>query len=352
MKLAEKKNILNRLGVIMNHLGDSESWPGYSIGINQEEYDQLNELIQRVHIYNGWFKEEQVRSSFKAIAGWLNEESLNNWLAEYNVQDDSGKKVAIIMAGNIPLVGFHDFISVFLAGHKASIKLSSEDQHLLPALIKTMMLFDENMKDWVEIANSPLQGFDAVIATGSDNSSRYFESYFGKYPNIIRKNRSSIAFIDGTETKEELKLLGEDIFHYYGLGCRNVSQLWIPENFELDRFFEAIYDFNEIIHHNKYANNYDYNKAVMLLNKENLLDNGFILLKEDDSLHSPLAVLHYVRYKKPEDFERFVDQQKDQIQLIVGKNYIPFGHAQVPSLTDYADGVDTMQFLVSLYVKY
>jgi hypothetical protein len=211
-----------------------------------------------------------------------------------------------------------------------------------------MSLFDERIMDWVEILDAPMKNFDAIIATGSDNSARYFESYFGKQPHIIRKNRSSIAFLTGKESKEEIFELGKDIFDFYGLGCRNVSQIWVPEDFVLDRFFEAIYDFNDIVHHNKYANNYDYNKAVFLMNLEQILDNGFVILRESKDLHSPLAVIHYVRYKDKKEFDDFVLENENQLQLIVGEGYESFGNAQSPKINDYADGVDTLAFLTSL----
>jgi hypothetical protein len=348
MTLTEKKNILLQLGGIFNHISQDNSWPGYEIGINQEEYEELNQLVRSVHIHNGWFKEPEVRKSLKGIASWLRQEEIDAWLSNYDIKENSNKTVALIMAGNIPLVGFHDLMTVFISGHKAVVKMSSDDKHLLPAVLKIMRLFNEEIDHYIHLAAGLIGDFDAVIATGSDNSARYFESYFGKHPNVIRKNRSSIAVLDGTETKEDLKALGHDIFDYFGLGCRNVSQLWIPENFELDRFFEAIYDFNDVINHNKYANNYDYNKAVKLLNEESLLDNGFLLLKEDASLDSPLAVLHYKRYTKLAEVEHFIDQHEEKIQAVVGKNYIPFGCSQKPALTDYADGVDTLAFLTSI----
>ena len=349
MTLTEKNNILFRIGKILKSLGDNQEWSGYELGLNQEEYDRLNQLILEVHIYNGWFKEEQVRKSFLGISSWLTPESLENWESSYSIDESKSKRVAIIMAGNIPLVGFHDLISVFLAGHVAVVKMSSDDKHLLPAIVHLMSLFDESVEKWIELHDNKIENFDAVIATGSDNSSKYFENYFGKYPNIIRKNRSSIAVLNGNESKEDLFNLGHDIFDYYGLGCRNVSQIWIPEDYDLNIFFESIYDHNPVIYHNKYANNYDYNKAVFLMNEQILLDNGFILLKEDASLHSPLAVLHYQRYNEMSQVEEFINKNKDQIQVIVGKNHLPFGSTQIPRLTDYADGVDTMKFLTSLY---
>ena len=347
MNITEKNNILFRLGSILNHLSEDTEWPGYDLGINSDEYQKLRDLVERVHIYNGWFKPAEVRKAMAGIAQWLKTDKLESWIAPY-AQAKKPKTVALIMAGNIPLVGFHDFLAVFLSGHRSLIKLSSDDEHLFPALLETMSLFDERIHEWVKITDQPMKGFDAAIATGSNNSARYFESYFGKYPHIIRKNRTSLAFLTGDEGEQELKLLGKDIFDFFGLGCRNVSQLWIPEKFNLDYFFEAIYDYNPIIYHNKYANNYDYNKAVYLMNKEKLLDNGFLLLKEEQSLHSPLAVLHYNRYKKHEEFQDFIEKKSDDIQVVVGQEYVPFGQAQQPALVDYADGVNTLEFLSKL----
>jgi hypothetical protein len=349
MTLAEKKNILLKLGSIFEKLGVNSEWPGYEIGINNDEFAKLNELITTVHVYNGWFKEEQVRKALLGISSWLTKDKLDAWLADYDLKEKTNKRVAIIMAGNIPLVGFHDLISVFLSGHRAIVKMSSDDKHLLPAIIHTLALFDEGIWEEIELAENQIKDFNAVIATGSDNSSKYFESYFGKHPNIIRKNRSSIAVLDGTETKEEMYELGKDIFDYYGLGCRNVAQIWVPQEFALDRFFEAIYDFKEIVNHNKYANNYDYNKAVKLLNEESLLDNGFLLLKEDASLNSPLAVLHYQRYADISEVEEYINENKEKIQVVIGKDHLPFGSSQKPTLTDYADGINTLKFLTSLY---
>ncbi|MDA7803308.1 acyl-CoA reductase [Crocinitomix sp.] len=348
MNLDEKIKLLSRLGEILNAIGKDQKWPGFQIGINEEEYENLAELVNRVHIYNGWFTPAAVRTAFLGIASWLNEADLSNWMKHYSVNENNPKSVALIMAGNIPLVGFHDFISVFLGGHKAVVKLSSDDKQLFPALIDTMALFNPEIKNWVDIKENRLEGFDAVIATGSDNSANYFESYFGKYPNIIRKNRTSIALLKGDETKEELEKLGEDVFTFFGLGCRNVSQVWIPKDFDVNRIFEAFYRFNEVANHNKYANNYDYNKAVYLLNLENLLDNGFILFKEDRGLNSPLGMLHIARYDSMEDFKAFAKENEAKIQAIVGKDHIPFGSAQCPSLSDYADGVDTVKFVTNI----
>lgn len=348
MNQTERIDILFRLGQILDHLGHGKSWPGFELGINEDEYNQLNELIERVHVYNGWFTPAAVKSSFLGLADWLTKEKLEEFSSQYSLNEGKPRTVAVIMAGNIPLVGFHDFLAIFLSGHKTLAKLSSDDRHLFPALLKTMKLFREDIDEWLTFTDGPIRDFDAVIATGSNNSAMHFESYFKNHPNIIRKNRNAVAVLEGDETEEELKALGADIFTYFGLGCRNVSHLWIPENFELDRFFGAIVGFGDLINHNKYANNYDYNRAVYLLNQEDLLDNGFLLLKEEKSLSSPLGVLFYTRYKERSEVEEFLKENEGEIQVVVGKSYTPFGQAQCPTLEDFADGVDTMKFLEKL----
>lgn len=348
MKLEERVKILSRLGKIMSSLGKNEPWSGYDLGVNEEEYNRLQELMNRVHIYNGWFTPDSVRSSLNGISAWLTEPELMNWVSSYPMKEQNPRKIGIIMAGNIPLVGFHDFVAVFMSGNKALVKLSSDDQHLFPAFVHVMKLFQPEIDQWITFAEGPMREFDAVIATGSDNSSNYFQSYFAAYPNIIRKNRTSVAVIRGNESEKTLKELGNDIFTYFGLGCRNVTHLLIPADYDLDIFFKAIYDFNPIINHNKYANNYDYNKAVYLMNKENLLDNGFLLLKDDERLQSPLGMLFYSRYQTEQEVQEYLTLHKDKIQAIIGEDYIPFGAAQCPGLKDYADGVDTMNFLLNL----
>jgi len=336
-----------QLGELMRALGSGEAYSGYSIGITEKEYESLNQLIIRKKVHNGWFTEENVRKSVLALGKELTSEKLNDWLEPYDYTDYP-KTVSVIMAGNIPLVGFHDFMCVLFSGNKIIAKLSSEDKHLLPALTEVLLKFEPRLAERISFSHGPMKGFDAVIATGSNNSFTYFESYFGKYPHIFRKNRTSVAVLNGTETEEELKALGKDLFDYFGLGCRNVSQLFIPETFDLDNFFKAILPYNEVIYNKKYGNNYDYNKAVFLLNKENLLDNNFVLLHENDALFSPLSVINYKRYQNVEELQEFIISRQEDIQLVVGKNYIPFGEAQCPRLNDYADGVDTMKWLNEL----
>ena len=351
MDINQRKAAFVQLGNFLGHFSEKKAWPGYPSGINEAEFIEFNEVIEDARKYNAWFIEENVR---KALHEWslaLTEKNLNTWIEKYPKihEKKNSKTVAIIMAGNIPLVGFHDLLVVLLSGNSALIKLSSDDNQLLPNILRFFVKnIEPEFDSQIKFSTGKLIEFDAIIATGSDNSSRYFDYYFNKYPHIIRKNRSSIAILDGTESKEDLIQLGHDIFDYFGLGCRNVSKVYIPLDFDLNRIFEALYGFREIVNHNKYGNNYDYNKAVYLLNKIELLENGFILFKEDEGLHSPLAVLFYERYKDLDDVLKKTKEKSDEIQCIVGTKFIPFGKSQSPQLWDYADNIDTFQFLSNL----
>lgn len=336
-----------QLGKLMVALGEGKEWNDFSIGVTKQEFSELNVVINKQIGYNGWFKKENVQKSLWSLGTQLTENNLENWLERY-AYSEHPKKVALIMAGNIPLVGFHDFLCVLLSGNVAVCKLSSDDKTLLPALASHLIQFIPSVKSRIEFTTGRIGVVDAVIATGSDNSLQYFEQYFGKYPHIFRRNRTSVAVITGNETKEDFDALGHDIFDYFGLGCRNVSHLLIPIGFDLNRFFEGIIGHSEVVNHHKYANNYDYNKAVYLLNQQQLLDNNFVLLRESNSLFSPLSMIHYQYYDRPEDVTSFIATHQDQIQAIVGHNYIPFGQSQCPMLDDYADGVDTMRFLETI----
>jgi hypothetical protein len=340
---------LAQWGKVMESLATSEAWPGYESGLSQDEFNSLRQLItDHVH-YNGWFTENNIRKALFAWSEQLTSESLTAWLARYELQPlHVPKKVGIICAGNIPMVGLHDMLCVVLAGHQAVVKLSSDDNRLLPALTQILFRLDETIQAQVVFTDGLMKGMDAMIATGSNNTSRYFEQYFGHLPHIIRKSRTSVAIVNGNESEEELKALGEDIFSYFGLGCRNVSKLYVPVGFDLNRFFNAIYPWAEIIHHHKYANNYDYNKAVWLLNNDQLLDNGFLLLKQEAALASPTGSLYYEFYKDETAIRTQLREREAEIQCIVSHQDIPFGSAQCPKLHDYADGVDTIQFLIGL----
>lgn len=310
--------------------------------------------IQQSIRQNPWFTGESIRRSLYSIAeNYLERNMLCRWLANYDFFPDSGKVVGLVLAGNIPLVGFHDVLCVTLTGHPARIKLSEKDQYLFPALVSEYFsrLGEPSTIEFVE----RLQNYDAVIATGSNNTSRYFEQYFSHVPHIIRKNRSGVAILTGNETAEELKRLGVDVFTYFGLGCRNVSKIWVPEDYQFDRLFESWEGYREeLFNHNKYKNNFDYYYSIFLLNREDFLTNDFVLLRKNPSIASPIAVLHYERYSDRAAAEENLLQHSDQIQVVVRsdisdtkkfKSY-GFGQAQSPGLMDYADDVDTMEFLL------
>ena len=319
--------------------------------VKPENYNEVVEkfaaLLRKSEIENSWFTQESQRFALKQWADLLTEENLNHWLSKYKPSHDS-KKVGLILAGNIPMVGFHDVISVILSQHIALIKLSSKDRTILPFLLNKWQEFSEAELQYEFVEK--LQDFDAVIATGSNNTARYLEYYFKDHLSIIRKNRTSIAVLKGDETPEELQLLAEDIFRYYGLGCRNVTRLFIPQDFVIDGLFENFLNFKEIINHNKYANNYEYNRAIYLLNQERFWDNNFVMLKEDEALFSPLSVINFTRYKNIDEVKNFIKENEENIQAIVAKpelglDSIALGEAQNPDLETYADHVDTMQFL-------
>lgn len=320
---------------------------------NAEVDSELKEIVERAGHHNGWFTEDNVLFSLQQWGDLLTEENLKEWLSNYSFSNESKPKtVGIVMAGNIPLVGFHDFLCVLLSGNKVLAKLSSNDKILLPHLSKYLVLQEPSLVDKIEFIDGKMENFDAVIATGSNNTSRYFEYYFGNKPNIIRKNRNSVAVLTGNETEEELKALGEDIFRYYGLGCRNVSKIFVPINYDFDALFDALYHYKDIIHQHKYANNYDYNKAVYLMSEFKILDNGFLVLKEDEALTSPIAALFYSNYGDETSLREKLEELDEQIQCVVSsgirENEVNFGETQKPSLKDYADEIDTMDFLLKL----
>ncbi|MDO6820748.1 acyl-CoA reductase [Zobellia sp. 1_MG-2023] len=317
---------------------------------NDEWSQKLEDAIALSKHKNGWFTRENVIHALESWGQLLTEEKLSDWLKPYDLDKNKPKKVALIMAGNIPMVGFHDFLSVLITGNKVLAKLSSNDNALILFIKDYLISIEPLLKDTIEISDGKMEDFDAVIATGSNNTSRYFEHYFSKVPNIIRKNRNSIAVLTGRESKEQINALGEDIFRYYGLGCRSVSKVFVPENYDFATLFEAVYSYHPIIEHVKYANNYDYNKAVYLMSEFKILDNGFLILKEDKSYSSPIASLFYERYDSLDNLKERLSQDTNELQCIVGEGVIDteiaFGNTQQPSLTDYADNVDTVDFLL------
>ncbi len=256
------------------------------------------------------------------------------------------------MAGNIPLVGFHDVLSVLISGHKVLIKCSSSDPLLIPFLTKKLQEFEPDYSNLIEFTRERFQNFDAIIATGSNNAARYFEYYFSKVPNLIRSNRNGIAILDGSETKEQLEALAKDIVRYYGLGCRSIAKIFVPNQYNLNLIFGALYPYSNLMDSAKFANNYDYNKAVYLMSQFDILDNGFFILKEDPTYSSPVACLHYEYFNDLQNLEQNISQQQDKIQCITSnqekENHFAFGEAQHPKLWDYADGKNTLDFLTLL----
>ncbi|MGO1752047.1 MAG: acyl-CoA reductase [Psychroflexus sp.] len=346
MSLEAKKKGLKQLQDFLNK---------YLTAFNKDELHGefqvfYDDIILKSKQHNAWFTIKNMHEAIRSWADALSEENINIWLKPYDLNNVNKKKVAIISAGNVPLVGFHDCLSVFMTGHDLILKYSSKDQFLTPYFLKFLQntgAFDSKL----EMTDKQISDFDAVIATGSNNTSRYFEYYFKNKPNIIRKNRNSVAVLSGNETDDELKNLGNDIFQYFGLGCRNVSKVFVPRGYDFSKFFEAIYGFGDLIHHHKYANNYDYNKAVYLMSEIKLFDNNFLVLKEDQSYSSPIACLFYEYYEDLNQIEKKLNIDRELLQCKVGHldfTDVSFGKTQSPQLWDYADDVDTILFLKDL----
>jgi hypothetical protein len=344
MNLEERIKSFSLLGEILR-----SSLSGDSVNDNLAEWGRtLNSLIENQHLHNAWFTPENVRSALKAISYELTTENLLRWTSGYPglLSEPEPFRVGVIMAGNIPLVGFHDFLSVLISGHHIIAKTSSKDSELIVFISKMLCSINPGFENRIEFTENTLKNFDAVIATGSDNSSRYFEYYFGKYPSIIRKNRNSVAVINGDETDVELENLGYDIFSYFGLGCRNVSKLYLPAGYDAGSITKYWDKFRHVIRHAKYANNYDFNKAIYIVNREKFYDSGYILLKEETKISSPVSVLYYEFYESQDAVKQQTELLNEKIQCIAGKHYIPFGETQSPHLWDYADGIDTIDFLL------
>jgi hypothetical protein len=314
--------------------------------------DSIETAINSQYKDNPWFIPEYVRFALQSVASAITREKLHKWTSSYNDFESFNKnlRVLVVMAGNIPLAGFHDLLSVLITGNTVMAKTSSKDGTLTVLLSQMLKDIDYRLSEKIIITAGEATGFDAVIATGSDNTSRYFEYYFGKYPHIIRKNRNSAAILVGNETDEEITKLGSDIFTYFGLGCRSVSKIWLPEGYEINNLFRNWTGFSGLVNHSKYASNYDYSKAVFLVNRVKFEDSGYLLLNENTALASPVAVLNYERYRNIETPKASLENTRDSVQCVVGKGYLPFGTSQNPQLWDYADGTDTLEFLLKKIV--
>jgi hypothetical protein len=312
---------------------------------------EFRELADRARNQNPWFIEESVKLAFAGLTHYLSSGALQQWVTRYALNKaQTPKTVAVVMAGNVPLVGFHDFLATLVSGHRVMIKLSSKDSVLLPALSKKLIELEPRFDPFITYAEQ-LKHFDAVIATGSDNSSRYFEYYFGKYPHIIRRNRTSCAVLTGKEMPEERTALGKDVFNYFGLGCRNVSKLFVPNQYDLTTLLDSWKQYADVMDHHKYHNNYDYQKSILLINRNEFLDTGFVMLQRNERLVSPISVVYYETFGDESELALKLTENRSKIQCIVGKavpGAVPFGQAQYPQLWDYADQIDTMKFLTEL----
>jgi hypothetical protein len=314
--------------------------------------DEKADLFSRARNNNSWFDAPNVTTALEGVARLLEEDSLHAWASRYPAEPPTPRSVGVVMAGNIPLVGFHDLLCVVLSGHYLLAKPSSDDKFLMHWIVDELTRLEPRMTERITFVER-LNAADAFIATGSDNTGRYFEYYFRNKPNLIRRNRTSLGILTGQETPAELAALGADIFQYYGLGCRNVSKLLVPKDYRFDALLDNLQPWERVLEQNRYQNNYDYNKSILLVNRVPHFDNGFVLLTESAQLVSPISVVHYGTYIDEADLSHQLAQVANQTQCLVSAggqfpNSFAFGQAQCPSVSDYADGVDTMAFLTAL----
>lgn len=314
-------------------------------------YSRWNETALKATAANSWFTGEQLQTALKGISKLLEFEPLNEWIQRYQPVSGDPKSVGVIMAGNIPLAGFHDALCVLASGHRLIAKMSKDDPYLLPFILEIAISFDPELQNRIVYADQ-LKNIDAIIATGSNNTSRYFEYYFSSIPHLFRKNRNSVAVLTGSENEYDFLLLGRDIFTYYGLGCRNISKVFVPEGYRFDEFFANLVDYSTVLDHTRYMNNFDYHQALYLLNSDTFLTNNFLILIEKTGLSSPVSVLFYESYKDQKDLENKLKAIEQETQCVVSKNGpVLLGQAQFPGIADYADKIDTMKFLEELRIK-
>lgn len=348
MQLKDRIIAFSKLGRVIQQYtsGNEQILPGYK--------KILDKAVEQSMVQNPWFISENIQLAMTDIAHILKQDLLEKWLTAYQLPEktENSKNIGVISAGNLPLVGFHDMLCVLITGHRYIGKLSGKDQELLKALTMILKDIKTGFTGKIEFTEELLHGFDAIIATGSNNTGRYFDYYFGKYPNIIRKNRNSVAVLTGKESQKDLQLLADDIFQYFGLGCRNVSMLYLPDGYDIPQLIDNFEGYSFVINHHKYANNYEYNKAVYFVNRVPHYDSGYVLLREDNKLASPLGVIHYQCYYDLNELMNSLQAAAGEIQCVVGsaeiKEAVPFGKTQMPELWDYADGVDTIRFLKNL----
>ncbi|MFL2622293.1 MAG: acyl-CoA reductase [Flavobacteriaceae bacterium] len=350
-----KKNIIKELvslGRFLNQFSTEKPSRCPTIVNNNIFFDGFIDQLKLASKFNGWFTKENICFALKQWSQLLKEKSLVQWLSNYPNSNSQPKTIALIMAGNIPLVGFHDFLACVVTGHNLIIKQSSNDRHLLPFIASYLTHEESLIKSKIKFVDNKIEKFDAVIATGNNNTARYFNAYFKNKPSIIRNNRNSIAILNGNESENDLKNLSNDIFRYYGLGCRSVSKIYVPKNYDFNMLFKAVYKWHPVINVRKYLNNYDYNKAVYIMSKFDIIENGFLMLKEDLRLSSPIATLFYEYYDNVSELKSKLKTISSEIQCIVANGFnskeIKFGSTQSPALKDYADGVNTVDFLLKI----
>lgn len=368
MTLEDRIGVFDQLGRIIGKFLESEPskekpGSGGDAFAKDNQFPILRNIIEtsieEAGILNPWFTRQNILTALSGISRILNRENLDVWIHQWSPESLSPKiplKVGAIMAGNIPLAGFHDFLSILITGNKFIGKLSSRDDRLLPMISNLISVINKDLCEYIELTDEKLSGIDAIIATGSNNTYRYFDYYFGKYPHIFRKNRNGVAIIKGNETQNQLASLGEDIFTYFGLGCRNVSKVFVPDQYEFNKLFEVLEKFSYITEHHKYMNNYQYYRTVYLLNRIPHHDNGFLITKQDTSYHSPVGVLFYDYYSSMEMLIEKLVSDSSLLQCITGNDIsemktIPFGKTQFPELWDYADNINTIDFLINLWKK-
>lgn len=321
--------------------------------LSQMPAEEQEALAQQAYIRNPWFTPENIALAFEGVQKYLEEEALQNWVKPYELEPSVPKNIGVVMAGNIPMVGFHDLLAVLISGHRLHGKLSQKDEVLLPFLVQKLIEIEPRFAHQVHWTEQ-LKEADAYIATGSNNSARYFSYYFSSKPHIIRKNRTAWAVLEGNETEEELLLLGRDAFTYFGLGCRNVSRLCLPEGFDMVALLDVWQEFVPLADHNKYGNNYDYQRGIRLMNQEPIYDSGFVVLEENtEGAVAPTGMLYYQFYQDKDALQEEITAREAEIQCVVSRKGdflrgVPFGEAQKPALADYADGVDTLDFLQKL----
>lgn len=352
MLQSEIKSSFVELGKFLSQFSLDNNEQKTDVKNNELFFNEFVDLIALSQSHNNWFTPDNVHFSIKSWAEALTEDNLKQWLSAYSNTEKAAKNVGLILAGNIPLVGFHDFLSVLISGNNVLVKTSSKDDYLIKFLAKYLIALDNRFNEKIKFVEGKLENFDAVIATGSNNTARYFEFYFKDKPSIIRKSRNSIAVLTGKETPEQMTALSEDVFRYFGLGCRNVSKIFVPKDYNFDAFFNGMFAQKDVIYYEKYANNYDYNKAVFLMSEFKLLDNEFLTIKEDTSHASPISSVFYEYYEDINEIKARLQQDSEMIQCVVSngiiENSVHFGETQKPKLWDYADNVDTLAFLNNL----